>query len=157
MTDIHQEVNVIEGIYNGEKISGYIDLDDRWVELSRHPVVAVDAAEAGQIADVLTTGVGLSQGLAEANPLSAGILPLKFILNDYAENQGIRECGQIKSFLSAAGWGATAANIITISAGAFTGGSAAAGLLAGTVAWNQFPGKDGCTGWVGQPVELSTL
>ena len=157
MTDIHQEVNVIEGIYQGQKISGYIDQNDQWVELSRRPVKAVDAAEAGQIADVLTTGIGLSQGLSETNPLGVGMLPLKFALNYYAENQGVRECGQIKTFLSATGWGAAAANIITISAGAFTGGSAAAGLLVGTLAWNQFPGTDGCTGWLGQPVELSTL
>ncbi len=157
MTDIHQEVNVIEGIYQGQKISGYIDQNDQWVELSRRPVKAVDAAEAGQIADVLTTGIGLSNGLSESNPLGVGILPLKFALNYYAENQGVRECGQIKSLLSATGWGAAAANIITISAGAFTGGSAAAGLLVGTLAWNQFPGTDGCTLWLGQPVETGTL
>ncbi len=157
MTDIHQEVNVIEGIYQGQKISGYIDQNDQWVELSRRPVKAVDAAEAGQIADVLTTGIGLSQGLSETNPLGVGMLPLKFALNYYAENRGVRECGQIKSFLSATGWGAAAANIVTISAGAFTGGSAAAGILVGTLAWNQFPGTDGCTVWLGQPVELSTL
>jgi hypothetical protein len=157
MTDIHQEVNVIEGIYEGQRISGYIDLNDEWVELSRRPVKAIDAAEAGQIADVVTTGIGLSQGLAETNPLGVGILPLKIALNQYAENQGVRECGQIKSFLSATGWGATAANIVTISAGAFTGGSAAAGFLVGTLAWNQFPGTDGCSVWLGQPVELSTL
>ena len=157
MTAIHQEVNVIEGIYQGQKISGYIDQNDQWVELSRRPIKAVDAAEAGQIADVITTGIGLSQGLSETNPLGVGMLPLKFALNYYAENQGVRECGQIKTFLSATGWGAAAANIITISAGAFTGGSAAAGLLVGTLAWNQFPGTDGCTVWLGQPVELSTL
>ncbi len=157
MTDIHQEVNVIQGIYQGQKISGYIDENDEWVELSRRPLKEVDAAEAGQIADVLTTGVGLSRGLTETNPLGVGMLPLKFALNHYAEKQGVRECGQIKAFLSATGWGAAAANIITISAGAFTGGSAAAGILVGTLALNQFPGTDGCTVWLGQPVELSTL
>lgn len=157
MTDIHQEVNVIEGIYQGQKISGYIDQNDKWVELTRRPVVAVDAAEAGQIADVVTTGIGLSQGLAESNPLGVGILPLKIALNEYAEDQGIRECGQIKSFLSATGWGGAAANIVTISAGAFTGGSAAAGILVGALAYNQFPGSDGCTVWLGQPVESGTL
>ncbi len=157
MTDIHQEVNVIEGIYEGQKIAGYIDINDQWVELSRRPVKDLDVAEAGQIADAITTGVGLSQGLAETNPIGIGVLPLKFALNDYAEKQGVRECGQIKRFLSATGWGGAAANIITLSAGAFTGGSAAAGLLVGTLAWNQLPGADGCVNWLGQPVELSTL
>ncbi|WP_456406874.1 hypothetical protein [Thiolapillus sp.] len=157
MTNIHQEVNVIEGIYQGQKIVGYIDIDDNWVELNRRPLKPLDAAEAGQIADVLTTGIGLSQGFSEANQLGLGILPLKFALNYYAEQQGLRECGNIKTFLSATGWGATAANIVTITAGTFTGGSAAAGLLAGTIAWNYFPGAEGCEGWLGQPVELTKL
>lgn len=157
MTSIHQEVNVIEGIYEGEKIVGYIDGDDQWVELSRRPLKPLDAAEAGQIADVLSTGIGLSQGFSEANPLGIGILPLKFAFNHYAEQQGMRQCGKIKTFLSATGWGATAANIVTISAGTFTGGSAAAGLLAGAIAWNYFPATEGCEGWLGQPVELSKI
>ncbi|WP_293885551.1 hypothetical protein, partial [Thiolapillus sp.] len=122
ITNIHQEVNVIEGIVDGDKITGYVDINEEWVELQRRPLRPVDAAEAGQIADVMTTGVGLSQGFAEANQLGLGILPLKFALNYYAEQQGLRECGNIKTFLSAAGWGASAANIVTMTAGTFTGG-----------------------------------
>ncbi|WP_456380708.1 hypothetical protein [Thiolapillus sp.] len=157
MTNIHQEVNVIEGIYQGQKIVGYIDAKEEWVELHRRPLKPIDAAEAGQIADVMTTGVALSQGFSEANPLGIGILPLKFALNYYAEQQGLRQCGKIKTFLSATGWGAAAANLVTISAGTFTGGSAAAGLLVGAMAWNHFPGTEGCEGWLGQPVELTIL
>lgn len=157
ITNVHQEVNVIEGIFEGQKVTGYIDADEQWVELNRRPVKPLDAAEAGQIADVLSTGIGLSQGFTEGNQLGIGILPLKFALNYYAEQQGLRECGNIKTFLSATGWGATAANIVTITAGTFTGGSAAAGLLIGAMAWNYFPGTEGCEGWLGQPVELTRL
>ncbi len=156
MTNIHQEVNVIEGIYEGQKIVGYVDQNEEWVELHRRPLKPMDAAEAGQIADTLTTGVALSRGFSEGNPLGIGILPLKFALNYYAEQQGLRQCGKIKTFLSATGWGAAAANIVTLSAGTFTGGSAAAGLLVGAMAWNHFPGTEGCEGWLGQPVELTT-
>ncbi len=157
ITNIHQEVNVIEGIVDGQKITGYIDVNEEWVELQRRPLKPLDAAEAGQIADVMTTGVGLSQGFAEANQLGLGILPLKFALNYYAEQQGMRQCGNIKTFLSATGWGASAANIVTMTAGTFTGGSAVAGFLVGAMAWNYFPGTEGCEGWLGQPVELTRI
>ena len=74
----------------------------------------VDPAMAGQAADIATTAAGLSQGLAEGNPVVAGalssplgiaaVLGIKLGLGEYAETLPIKECVAAKRDLGTMGW-----------------------------------------------------
>ncbi|MCG6941455.1 MAG: hypothetical protein LJE69_09410 [Thiohalocapsa sp.] len=86
----------------------------------------------GQTADVATTAVGLSQGLAEANPAALPLIPAKVAMTGMARRMDDpEECREATQGLSLAGFGAAGWNLAML-AGVSTGG---AGLLAlGTMA-----------------------
>ena len=106
----------------------------------------LDQAEVGQTMDVATTAVGIAEfGMVEANPMGYVALPLKVLVNEQAELLVQEECNNVKRALSTAGWGAASANITTIAAGAFTVGSVAVGILAGTAAYKLYTNSRGCT------------
>jgi len=84
--------------------------------------LVVDGADTAQLADVATTGIGLSTGLVEANPVVAplagagppGLIALagaKLGLNRLARQQEPGICRQWLGMSSAAGWAAATSNV----------------------------------------------
>ena len=150
VTDVHQSYNYIEGIHDGYHVSGLVT-DGQWEEHGRAKVTGgLDAAEAGQLADVGTTVFGIAEGFTEANPIGIATLPAKYALNEYAEESPA--CKYLKPIISGYGYGFAAANLATLAAGSFTVGSAGAGILVGVAAYHYLPGSDACIGWVGTKV-----
>ena len=92
----------------------------------------VDHGESGQIADIGTTAIGLSEGFVEGNVAWPLVLPMKLVMNEQAELLVEEDCNNVKKWLSTTGWGAAGANISTIAVGAFTPASAIIGVAAGT-------------------------
>lgn len=147
VTNIHRDMNYHEGYLEHEKVSGIVD-NGQWIELSRKPKRGLDAAEAGQIADVATSIAGVAAfDAVELNPFGVALLPLKYVANDYAEHSG--QCRQWKPVLSGFGWAASAANIATIAGAGL--GAVPVGLAAGFAAYQYLPGIDGCE-WYGKRV-----
>jgi hypothetical protein len=95
-----------------------------------------EQAIAGQAADAATTIIGISQGLAETNPLGAPaailIKPFAFLAIDRLDEED-KVIGH--SALSAAGWGATGNNLCVLVGGGI--GCLFVGIASGIVAWNQ--------------------
>lgn len=152
VTNIHQDTNFIEGIHNGQHVHGIVTQEGEWKELGRREVKGgIDFAEAGQLADVGSTAIGLAEGFTEANPLGIAILPTKYFLNEYAEESP--ECRQLKPIISGAGWGFAGANLAILSAGFAGPVSLGVGVLAGVAAYHFLPGDDGCIGWLGTKVK----
>jgi hypothetical protein len=90
--------------------------------LSGCATLGVDGADTAQLADVATTGVGLSTGLVEANPVVAplasagppGLVALagvKLGLNRLARQQEPGLCRQWLGMSSAAGWAVATSNV----------------------------------------------
>ena len=106
---------------------------------------AVDHGESGQLADVGTTVVGLSEGFVEGNAAWPIALPIKAVANQQAELLVVEDCNRVKRALSTAGWGAAGANVATLAIGSFTAASAGAGLIAGLTAYKLYTKSKGCT------------
>ena len=105
----------------------------------------VDHGESGQIADIGTTAIGLSEGFVEGNVAWPLVLPMKLVMNEQAELLVEEDCNNVKKWLSTTGWGAAGANISTIAVGAFTPASAIIGVAAGTFAYNNYKQSNECT------------
>ena len=80
-----------------------------------------EQAQQSAAADVVTTGVGLSLGAAEANPLGLALIPLKLIALDYAAGLPDGEKQTTQHALNAL-WTGTASNNLCIIAMLVTGG-----------------------------------
>ena len=78
-------------------------------------------AQEAAAADVVTTGVGLALGAAEANPLGLALIPLKLIALDYAAGLSDGEKQTTQHALSAL-WTGAASNNLCIIAMLVTGG-----------------------------------
>lgn len=80
---------------------------------------ASDVANQGIAADLGSTALGLSMGAAEANPLGALLIPLKFIVKAEIEKMPDEtERRDAMATFSGAQFGAAAANICTLAAAA---------------------------------------
>jgi len=107
----------------------------------------------GQQADVATTAVGLSQGLAETNPAALPLVPAKIVATGMARKmKDPEDCRAATQGLSIAGFGAAGFNVAVL-AGAAAG---PAGLVAlGTMAalWRPayFGAVDSCQQGPGLP------
>jgi len=107
----------------------------------------------GQQADVATTAAGLSQGLAEANPVALPLVPAKIVATGMARKmKDPEDCRAATQGLSIAGFGAAGFNVAVL-AGAAAG---PAGLVAlGTMAalWRPayFGAVDSCQQGPGLP------
>jgi len=94
------------------------------------------AAELMQAADVGTTGVGLAQGLVEANPVGAAVRApafavIKLALPSVVESAAdFSACVNIQRGLTDVGALAAAANVVAIA-----GGPVVMGVVAGITAW----------------------
>lgn len=155
LTEIHQNRehrDVVEGFDGNDHIILQVKRNEVR-ELGRYPRhTGIDAAEAGQLADIGTTGIGLAQGFTEANPLGITIIPLKYALNHEIEETMSHDCRAGKKVLSGLGWGFAAANVATIATGGVAAPSLLAGLAAGYFGFNADSGG-GCV-WLGDPVKL---
>jgi len=156
VSEVHQDANYLEGYSGNYKVAGYVD-DGEWVELSRRlrRDGSLDAAEVGQVADLGTTALGLSQGFVEAGAFAKApvlLVPAKYVMNEWAEEHP--ECEHIKPIISGFGWGAAASNASVI-AGAGLGAGIGVGVLAGVAAYNWLPGNKNCEGWLGTKVVFS--
>jgi hypothetical protein len=80
-----------------------------------------EQAQQSAAADVVTTGVGLALGAAEANPLGLALIPLKLIALDYAAGLPDGEKQTAQHALSAL-WTGAASNNLCIIAILVTGG-----------------------------------
>lgn len=68
-------------------------------------------------ADMLTTAVGLNQGLVELNPLGPLVIAGKVVAYRHFKAQPEAEQPRLWNMFSAVGWGATANNICAIATG----------------------------------------
>jgi len=110
-------------------------------------IAGVDPALLGQGADVASTGISLSQGLVEGNPVGGALgFPvfslLKIGMTQHASNLSLRECKKSKTMLAATGWGASGWNICSLVGGVAAGpagvvGCAAVAIGAGKVALDE--------------------
>ena len=83
--------------------------------------VPLDGADRAQLADVATTGVGVSAGLVEANPIMApltggpvglaAMAGIKLGFNRMGRHQEPAACRQWLCLSTAAGWGAASSNL----------------------------------------------
>ena len=109
-----------------------------------------EQAQQSAAADVVTTGVGLSLGAAEANPLGLALIPLKLIALDYAGRLPDGEKQTVQSAVGSFWLGAAANNICVIfsilSGGTFAPLCAAAGVAVALQRWNA--GADEREFWV---------
>ena len=92
-------------------------------------------------ADVVSTGVGLALGAAEANPLGIVALPIKLAMVEYAGSLPPDEQPAAYAALSAVTWGAVANNICVIASIATSAGIAApacvaVGAVTGVAYWD---------------------
>jgi hypothetical protein len=94
--------------------------EDKWTWFGYRRISTIGSAELGQGADLATTAVGLANGLAEANPLGATVLPLKVWMLSDTRNMSFQDCVASRTGLDIIGFGAGAANAATIT-GAPTG------------------------------------
>ena len=151
-TSIHQRDNVIEALVGGHKVVTYVTSDTRELIVLRKAPVGVDYAEAAQVADVATSVLGITAGLAEANPLGAGIVPAKIVVNHYVETLPAQQCRQGKRVLLGFGSGAAVSNLLVIS-GITTGGiGLAVGSAVGAASALLYSGRSGCAQWMGRKV-----
>ena len=99
-----------------------------------------EQAQQSAAADVVTTGVGLSLGAAETNPLGLALIPLKLIALDYAAGLPDGEKQTVQSAVGSFWLGAAANNICVIfsllSGGTFAPLCAAAGVAVALQRWN---------------------
>ena len=99
-----------------------------------------EQAQHSAAADVVTTGVGLALGAAEANPLGLALIPLKLIALDYAGRLPDGEKQTVQSAVGSFWLGAAANNICVIfsllSGGTFAPLCAAAGVAVALQRWN---------------------
>ena len=99
-----------------------------------------EQAQQSAAADVVTTGVGLALGAAEANPLGLALIPLKLIALDYAGRLPDGEKQTVQSAVGSFWLGAAANNICVIfsllSGGTFAPLCAAAGVAVALQRWN---------------------
>ena len=97
-------------------------------------------AQEAAAADVVTTGVGLALGAAEANPLGLALIPLKWGILDYAGRLPDGEKQTVQSAVGSFWLGAAANNICVIfsllSGGTFAPLCAAAGVAVALQRWN---------------------
>lgn len=101
---------------------------------------AIDLAVAGQAADIGTTALALSAGLAEGNPVVAGaigspagaaaLIALKLVGPSLADNLPLADCAEMRTALATFGWGAATWNAALL-AGASTGAGAAVAIIGG--------------------------
>ena len=98
-----------------------------------------EQAQQSAAADVVTTGVGLALGAAEANPLGLALIPLKLIVLDYAAGLPDGEKQTVQSAVGSLWLGAAANNICVIfsilSGGTFAPLCAAAGVAVALQRW----------------------
>lgn len=106
-----------------------------------------DTATAAAIADGLTTGLALSAGAIEANPLIAtnpiglvAMTGLKVGLVQYADTLPTEDKRAVMKTSSAV-WGGAAANNLLVLLAAPTPLSLVAGLVAGVLIWNHMDDK----------------
>ena len=99
-----------------------------------------EATYAAHGADVVSTGVGLALGAAEANPLGIVALPIKLAMVEYAGSLPPDEQPAAYATLSAVTWGAVANNICIIAsiatAGAFSPACPVIGVVTGLTYWD---------------------
>lgn len=91
-------------------------------------------AVAAHVADVVTTGAGLSLGAAEANPLGLALLGVKLATYQHIKAQPAEEQPHLWGVFGAFGWAAAANNLCVIASG---GACLAVGALAGLLQWRQ--------------------
>jgi hypothetical protein len=89
-------------------------------------------AVAAHVADVVTTGAGLSLGAAEANPLGLALLGVKLATYQHIKAQPAEEQPRLWGVFGAFGWAAAANNLCVIASG---GACLAVGALAGLLQW----------------------
>ena len=68
----------------------------------------------GQGADIATTAIGLSQSLAEANPLGVALLPIKYGVTKYADTLPCVQGVKIEKVVNSVTYGASGLNIAVI-------------------------------------------
>jgi hypothetical protein len=88
--------------------------------------VTLDGADHAQLADVATTGVGVSAGLVEANPIMApltggpvglvAMAGIKLGVNRMGRHQEPKTCRQWLCLSTAVGWGAASSNLAMLMA-----------------------------------------
>ena len=98
-----------------------------------------EQAQQSAAADVVTTGVGLALGAAEANPLGLATIPLKWGILEYASRLPDGEKQTVQSAVGSFWLGAAANNICVIfsilSGGTFAPLCAAAGVAVALQRW----------------------
>lgn len=106
-----------------EEIVGVIDGQDVheiWLYENRQlvgmaPFPQMGQAAKGQIADVATSAVGVGAlGLVEVNPLGLGVLPAKAGMYAWSKNTDWETCSTLQKWMGNLGWGAAAANVVTM-------------------------------------------
>jgi hypothetical protein len=86
--------------------------------------MSIDGADRAQLADVATTGVGVSSGLVEANPIMApltggpvglgAMAGIKLGFNRMGRHQDPATCRHWLCLSTAAGWGAAYSNLVML-------------------------------------------
>lgn len=85
-------------------------------QLAPAEAALLQEADSAQVADLLSTGVGLAAGAAEANPLGLGLVGVKVLMREQAATAPALERPRIWRWQAAVGSGALANNVcITIS------------------------------------------
>ena len=107
-----------------EEIAGVVgdqDVHEIWLYENRKLIGVApfphQAGQAvkGQTADVATTAIGVGAlGLVEANPLGLGVLPAKAGMYYWSKNTDWDTCSSLQKWMGNLGWGAAAANIVTM-------------------------------------------
>ena len=101
---------------------------------SQAPKAGEHDAVAEQVADVATTGAGLSIGAAEANPLGLALLGVKLAAYQHIKAQPPEEQPSLWGMFGAFGWGAAVNNLCVIASG---GLCAVLGAAAGLFQWKR--------------------
>lgn len=104
----------IVGVAEGQDVHEIWLYEDRKL-IGMAPFPQLGQAAKGQIADVVTTTVGVGAlGLVEANPLGLGVLPAKAGMYYWSKNTDWDTCSSLQKWMGNLGWGAAAANVVTI-------------------------------------------
>lgn len=101
---------------------------------SQAPKAGERDAVAAQVADVATTGAGLSIGAAEANPLGLALLGVKLAAYQHIKAQPADEQPRLWGMFGAFGWGAAVNNLCVIASG---GACWVVGAVAGLFQWQR--------------------
>lgn len=113
-------------------------LKDGQIYTEEHAVVSVDMALAGQVADIGSTAIALTQGFVEGNPIGstpAGLAALvlaKLAAPSIADRLDLQDCVVSRQFLSGFGWGAATWNLALVA-----GVAPVVGIVGGVIAASQ--------------------